>query len=35
VDTTIVAQEEYVVFDYNVLPDEPGWLRPGTNTLKP
>ena len=35
VDTTIVAKEKYVVFDYNVLPDEPGWLPPGTDTLKP
>ena len=22
--------ETYIVFDYNVLPNEPGWLPPGT-----
>lgn len=26
VNTTVVAKEQYVVFDYNVLHDEPGWL---------
>ena len=35
VDDTIVAYEKYIVFDYNALPDEPGWLPPGTEILKP
>ncbi|KLI05772.1 hypothetical protein [Mycolicibacterium senegalense] len=26
--------ESYVVFDSNVLPDEPGWLPAGTVTLR-
>ena len=34
VDTTIQAQEEYVVFPDNVLPDEPGWLPAGTNVIR-
>ena len=34
VDTSIVAQEKYVVFPSNVLPDEPGWLPPGTDTIR-
>jgi hypothetical protein len=34
VDDTIYAKENYVVFDSNVLPDEPGWLPPGTDILR-
>ncbi|QGJ90094.1 membrane protein [Mycobacterium phage Indlulamithi] len=34
VDTTVQARESYIVFDSNVLPDEPGWLPPGTDTLR-
>lgn len=28
------ARETYVVFDHNVLPDEPGWLPAGTDILR-
>lgn len=28
------AFETYIVFDHNVLPDEPGWLPPGTNVIR-
>jgi hypothetical protein len=34
VDDTVFAKETYVVFDSNVLPDEPGWLQPGTDVLR-
>jgi hypothetical protein len=34
VDDQLVARESYVVFDSNVLPDEPGWLPPGTATVR-
>jgi len=34
VGDSIVAKENYIVFDSNVLPDEPGWLPPGTDTIK-
>lgn len=34
VDETTQAKETYIVFDYNVLPDEPGWLPPGTDVLR-
>ena len=34
VDQTLVAKENYIVFPTNVLPDEPGWLPPGTDTLR-
>lgn len=34
VDDTVFAKENYVVFDSNVLPDEPGWLPPGTDVLR-
>jgi len=33
-EESTVAFEKYVVFDANVLPDEPGWLPPGTMVLK-
>ncbi|APD19274.1 hypothetical protein SEA_GODPHATHER_45 [Mycobacterium phage GodPhather] len=29
-----VAYEEYVVFDHNVLPDEPGWLPTGSVVIR-
>jgi len=34
VDDTVFARESYVVFESNVLPDEPGWLPAGTDTLR-
>jgi hypothetical protein len=34
VNDSVVAKESYVVFDTNVLPDEPGWLLPGTDVLR-
>ena len=34
VDDTVFARESYVVFDSNVLPDEPGWLSAGTDILR-
>ena len=34
VDQTVQAQESYVVFPSNVLPDEPGWLPPGTDVIR-
>lgn len=33
-DETIQAKETYVVTDFNVLPDEPAWLPPGTDTIR-
>lgn len=30
----IWEEQTYVVFDHNVLPDEPGWLPPGTAVLR-
>lgn len=30
VDDTVQEQTTYIVFDYNVLPDEPGWLPSGS-----
>lgn len=33
-DRGTVAYEQYVVFDSNVLPDEPGWLPPGTVIIR-
>lgn len=33
-DESIQGREEYVVFDSNVLPDEPPWLPLGTNTIR-
>jgi hypothetical protein len=33
-EETTNARESYVVFDSNVLPDEPGWLPAGTDTLR-
>jgi hypothetical protein len=35
VGDTYTAKESYVVTPDTVLPDEPGWLPPGTDTLKP
>jgi hypothetical protein len=35
VGDTYVAKESYMVTPDTVLPDEPGWLPPGTDTLKP
>lgn len=29
-----VAKETYVVHDHTVLPDEPGWLPPGTDIIR-
>jgi hypothetical protein len=34
VGDTTYAKESYVVFDSNVLPNEPGWLPSGTDTLR-
>lgn len=34
VDESVQAKETYTVFDTNVLPDEPGWLPPGTDVLR-
>lgn len=34
VDDQIWEEQTYVVFDSNVLPDEPGWLPPGTAVLR-
>jgi hypothetical protein len=34
VGDNLVARENYVVFPDNVLPGEPGWLPPGTDTLR-
>lgn len=34
VDDQIWEEQTYVVFDHNVLPDEPGWLPPGTAVLR-
>ncbi|WP_233152654.1 hypothetical protein [Mycobacterium sp. NS-7484] len=34
VDDQIWEEMTYVVFDHNVLPDEPGWLPPGTAVLR-
>jgi len=34
VDLTIQSRETYIVFPYNVLPDEPGWLPPGPNQIR-
>ena len=33
-EETLQAKETYVVFDSNVLPDEPGWLPPGTDVIR-
>jgi hypothetical protein len=33
VPQTTLAQESYVVAPTTVLPDEPGWLAPGTNNI--
>ncbi|QDH91706.1 hypothetical protein SEA_PHRAPPUCCINO_28 [Mycobacterium phage Phrappuccino] len=33
-EETVQGLEKYIVFDHNVLPDEPGWLPPGTVTIK-
>lgn len=33
-EESLQAKETYVVFDANVLPDEPGWLPPGTDTIR-
>lgn len=33
VDTTIQEDMKYIVFDYNVVQGEPGWLPPGTNNV--
>lgn len=34
VDQTVQSQETYVVTDGTVLPDEPGWLPPGTDVVR-
>jgi hypothetical protein len=34
VDDTVFAKANYVVFDANVLPDEPGWLPAGRDVLR-
>ncbi|MCV7174784.1 hypothetical protein H7H98_03245 [Mycolicibacterium sphagni] len=34
VDLQIVGREKYPVNDGDVLPDEPGWLPPGTDTVR-
>lgn len=34
VEESVQAKEIYTVFDYNVLPDEPGWLPAGTDVLR-
>lgn len=34
VDDTLQAKETYLVFDHNVLRDEPGWLPPGTDIIR-
>lgn len=34
VDDQIWEEQTYVVFDHNVLPDEPAWLPPGTAVLR-
>ena len=33
-EESTTAFESYIVFDSNVLPDEPGWLPPGTFTIR-
>ncbi|AGT14066.1 hypothetical protein PAPYRUS_56 [Mycobacterium phage Papyrus] len=33
-EETLQGKETYVVFDHNVLPDEPGWLPPGTDIIR-
>lgn len=34
-EQTIQGRETYIVFDYNVLPDEPGWLPTGMDVIRP
>lgn len=34
VGDTVSRYEEYVVFDHNVLPDEPGWLPTGSVVIR-
>ncbi|MBP3086988.1 CDGP domain-containing protein [Mycolicibacterium fortuitum] len=34
VGNTTARYEEYVVFDHNVLPDEPGWLPTGSVVIR-
>jgi hypothetical protein len=33
-EESTTGYERYVVFDSNVLPDEPGWLPPGTVVIR-
>lgn len=33
-DESVQGKETYVVFDHNVLHDEPGWLPPGTDVIR-
>lgn len=34
VDESVQAKETYLVFPYNVLQGEPGWLPPGTDVIR-
>lgn len=33
-EESVQGKETYIVFDHNVLHDEPGWLPPGTDIIR-